>query len=420
MALTQVRVLVNGQWHELAWNPATARYEGELTAPAETSWHQTGHYYDLTVEAVNDTGVTAEANGEYIPGLRWKVLEVVPPVLTLISPPEGHLTENRPEIVLEALDAGSGVDLSTLSVLLDGFSDLSGASWAEIEGGCRIAYTPSAPFGEGVHTVEVSLSDHDGNLSSLSMRYVIDTIPPELEGAVQDRRVLVDTPSVSLAGRVSDVALVGLSAAVNGSDAGAVDVAPDGRFSHTVPLEVGENHITLTAVDIAGLTTEISLRVIRLVTDRTQADVSSLSSLLRAIQKGTASQEQIAEFLLARHRGAYNHTDLNRVTLALEYLHQILTEKGYITGYQPAKDGWWVVDDIPIVSQMLRYLSNVKGMQTLFTAATPDSPVFPEDMEKLTVSSANGIEKALVVIDALFPLMEKSLFYSGEVFSGEI
>ena len=70
-----------------------------------------------------------------------------------------------------------------------------------------------------------------------------------------------------------------------------------------------------------------------LITDRSQADVEALRALLStALTDWTA--EQLAAFNQAASRGAYNYTDLNRVTAAMDDLNERLTALGYETGYQ--------------------------------------------------------------------------------------
>lgn len=71
-----------------------------------------------------------------------------------------------------------------------------------------------------------------------------------------------------------------------------------------------------------------------LITDRASADVSAVFALIAKIENGTATEEEIALFNAAALRGAYNCTDLNRVTAAVEYLDETLRSYGYITGYQ--------------------------------------------------------------------------------------
>lgn len=75
-----------------------------------------------------------------------------------------------------------------------------------------------------------------------------------------------------------------------------------------------------------------------LVTDRTQADVSRVKQIAEKIKNGTASESELAEFNSAAMKGAYNHTDLNRVTAAMEALKAKLEGYGYsVPGYQRIK-----------------------------------------------------------------------------------
>lgn len=70
-----------------------------------------------------------------------------------------------------------------------------------------------------------------------------------------------------------------------------------------------------------------------LVTDRSQADLDTLRSLL-AVPLADWTTEQLEEFNRAVSRGTYNYRDLNRVTACMEYLNQVLMSAGYQTGYQ--------------------------------------------------------------------------------------
>lgn len=75
-----------------------------------------------------------------------------------------------------------------------------------------------------------------------------------------------------------------------------------------------------------------------LVTDRTQADVNRVKQIAEKIKNGTASESELAEFNSAAMKGAYNHTDLNRVTAAMEALKAKLEGYGYVVpGYQRIK-----------------------------------------------------------------------------------
>lgn len=56
-----------------------------------------------------------------------------------------------------------------------------------------------------------------------------------------------------------------------------------------------------------------------LITDRSQADLDALGSLL-SVPMEDWTAEQLASFNQAASKGSYNYTDLNRVTQANETL----------------------------------------------------------------------------------------------------
>lgn len=109
-----------------------------------------------------------------------------------------------------------------------------------------------------------------------------------------------------------------------------------------------------------------------LVTDRTQADADARND-----------------------KGTYNAADLNRVTEAMEYLKAQMNRYGYeVSGYAPVRDGLWEDADIPTVSQMEQYISNVEAIRATL-AVLPATPNTPTDMELLTWMDANDIEQIL-------------------------
>ena len=75
-----------------------------------------------------------------------------------------------------------------------------------------------------------------------------------------------------------------------------------------------------------------------LVTDRTQQDVAYVKQLVEKLVTGTATDKEKAEWNSFTLKGAYNHTDLNRVTAAMEALKLRLEGYGYaVPGYQRIK-----------------------------------------------------------------------------------
>ena len=70
-----------------------------------------------------------------------------------------------------------------------------------------------------------------------------------------------------------------------------------------------------------------------LITNRSASDLENLRALLSTpMEDWTAAQ--LAQFNQAISKGAYNYTDLNRVTACMEYLDETLKSYGYETGYR--------------------------------------------------------------------------------------
>lgn len=64
-----------------------------------------------------------------------------------------------------------------------------------------------------------------------------------------------------------------------------------------------------------------------LITNRSASDLENLRALLSTpLEDWTA--EQLAQFNQAISKGAYNYTDLNRVTACMEYLDETLRSYG--------------------------------------------------------------------------------------------
>lgn len=411
----QVRVQFNGQWIPLTYNPNTGEWEGQFT-PETTSFHQPGGYYNITVEAANDTGASTSVDGATEEALRLYINEKSPPTLTLISPSEGYVTTNKPEIVFYAADEsdGSGVNIESLVIMVDGEA-VEGAQWQLVESDYRISYTPPQALSEGSHTIAIHIADNDGNIALLKLSYIVDTLPPALVVSAPRYRSVVDWPSIEVAGAALDAtAPVTVKVAIEGKQYAQTTVQPPfGHFSWDVPLEVGGNHITITAMDGVGWQTSKELFVIRLVTDRNQQDLTALVKLLEKPSSAWSQEEKLL-FLQAKDRGAYNYTDLNRVNLAAGHLAEKLG--GFTLSFDEISPGrtQWGEDDFPTPELMAHYLANVKRLAQI----APIQTALPEDMAGLTLADANAIEAVLVEVDS-FTLYLNNAFYAGEIYSGE-
>lgn len=194
-----------------------------------------------------------------------------------------------------------------------------------------------------------------------------------------------------------------------------------------------------------------------LVTDRTEADVAFLKAL---IKKGLAGMsEEELDYFLGRNtsdplyasdgrlsaqdgdlyamgsggqtviKGAYNYTDLNRVSSAVYALDEMLMGFGYKTGVKKVLvpheqyDGYdaytWYETDVPNSETMGKYLENLSKLRSVIIAPASTPPV-PSDMDGLTVTEANNIEKIIAELNQLIINMSLAWFYSGELYAGEV
>lgn len=153
-----------------------------------------------------------------------------------------------------------------------------------------------------------------------------------------------------------------------------------------------------------------------LITDRKESDIAELNALLsRPLSEWT--EDELTWFNQAASKGAYNYTDLNRVTRAMEYLNSLLAGYGYSTGYSPLEiepgRTEWKSSDIPTRSTMDKYLRNVAALRSVMEML-PTTPETPPDMDGLTVSEANAIEQILSDIDYVVHHIFETMFRAGQ------
>ena len=154
-----------------------------------------------------------------------------------------------------------------------------------------------------------------------------------------------------------------------------------------------------------------------LITDRTVADVEAIEALTTAIKTGTATAEQVSQYLNTIQKGAYTYKDLNRVEEAVSYVAQRLREFGYLFSLPLTKS--WVVTDKPNVDDFARYFSNVKTLRDAI-AVWGSTPEPPGNAAGFDYEKANALEQILVDVDQILTHISQAWFYSGDLFSGEV
>lgn len=269
MAISTVRVLINGTWTNLTYNSATGAYEATITAPSATSFNRTGGYYPVTVEAKNSVGtVTTVDDSDPSLGASCKLVvkEKNVPVITINSPTSGaRVTNNKQPVVFTIVDesSGSGIKLSTLTVKQDGTTvATSTISSSAITNGYTVTYTPASALSDGSHTVIITVSDNDGNAATQkSTTYTIDTVAPILNITSPVDGMATASTSVTVAGTTNDATSspVTLTMTLDSGSAQAVTVATNGGFTTTfTALSHGSHKVVIVAKDAAGKTTTVT------------------------------------------------------------------------------------------------------------------------------------------------------------------
>lgn len=268
MAISTVRAQVNGTWHTLTYDSSSGAYKATITAPGQTSYNQSGGYYNVTIEATNTAGTKGTANATSLTGLRLVVKEKVAPTITILSPSNSaFVTNNKQPVIFNIVDesGGSGIKLSTLVVKQDGTAVASSAvATTAITNGYSVTYTPASALSDGAHTVTITVSDNDGNAATAkSTTYTIDTVPPTLNITSPADNLVTATASLTVSGKTNDSTSspVSITMTLNGTAQGTVSVATDGSFSKAVTLIEGSNTIVVTAKDAAGKTTSVTKKV---------------------------------------------------------------------------------------------------------------------------------------------------------------
>ena len=281
MAVKAVQVVINGQTHTLTYNAKTKKYEATITAPSTSSYNQNGHYYNVKVKATDEAGnsVTKDATDTTLgSSLQIKVKEKVAPVISITAPSSSaKLTNNKPVINWTVTDADSGVNPSTIKLIIDSQTITTGITKTQSGKNYTCSYTPTTALSDGTHIIKVSASDYDGNVATQkSVTFTVDTVPPELSVSAPVDNLVTNQSSLVVKGTTNDVTSspVTLTIKLNGGTEQTVEVGSDGSFTKTLTLVTGENTIVITAKDGAGKTSTVTKQV---VLDQTAPVIQSVT-----------------------------------------------------------------------------------------------------------------------------------------------
>jgi hypothetical protein len=213
--------------------------------------------YSATVPAGQVLSQTPGAGTEVAGGgtvqlvLSAGTTDIDPPSLAITVPSVPVLNEPVSLITVTYADTGSGVDLMTLRILLDG-GDITAACfvWA------TMARCGEIGLQDGQHSIVVSIRDMAGNIATTSTQVMQDAVPPRLSIDTPVDGMVTTDRTVQVTGTIRDnLDMGGDSGLVRVSVNGLVAQVSNGRFvAEAVPLGRGPNTIRAMAVDQAGNT----------------------------------------------------------------------------------------------------------------------------------------------------------------------
>ena len=89
---------------------------------------------------------------------------------------------------------------------------------------------------------------------------------------------------------------------------------------------------------------------------------------------------------------------------------------GYACPVTVKKD--WLTTDAPTASQLETYRQNIVTLRSQI-AVMQSTPEAPASMAGLNYVKANDIERILLAVEDTLRRLEKTFWYSGEIYSGE-
>ena len=155
--------------------------------------------------------------------------------------------------------------------------------------------------------------------------------------------------------------------------------------------------------------------MLSLITNRTANDVARWKELH---DKGWAamSPEERTEWTSGM-KGAYKHTDMNRVESAVVELATRFAALGTVLTLTTKTD--WTRTGWPTKSDMERYFGNVEALREA-TRVNLNAPSTPTTGTRFDYQKANDLEKILLAVERWLDSAEESSYYSGELYSGEV
>lgn len=155
--------------------------------------------------------------------------------------------------------------------------------------------------------------------------------------------------------------------------------------------------------------------MLNLITNRTAADAERWRELHDKGWDAMSAAER-TEWTNGM-KGAYKHTDMNRVESAVVELVARFAERGINLSLTTKTD--WTRTSWPTKSDMARYFGNVAALKDA-VGVPLNAPAVPTTSTLFNYQKANDLEKVLLAVESWLDVASESTYYAGEIYSGEV
>ncbi len=187
----------------------------------------------------------------------WGPPDTTPPAITNLQPPDGSTTsDSTPQITADYFDP-SGINVTSVYMEVDGIDVTPSATVTEND----VYYTPAAPLPDGLHTVNLNVSDlsESSNLATETWTFTVDTgagdtTPPVITNLQPPDSSTTSDKTPTISADYSDASGIDTGSVyleVDGADvtSQATITASDVTYTPAVPLLDGIRTVYLEVQD---------------------------------------------------------------------------------------------------------------------------------------------------------------------------
>ena len=211
--------------------------------------------HTITAQIANQAGTLGHANATFF-------IDTIRPQLTIVSP-VGAVNTTFPSAVAQYSDSGSGINVNSVHVFLDGADVTSSFS----VGASSIQGAFTTGLSEGTHQLRVTVADRAGNIADQTASFLVDVTAPIASFTAPADNAFINTVTPAVVLTYSD-GLSGIDAnsihiflqPLNGTETEITSAftlgASQASGNITTPLTPGTYHLRAKVADKAGNITD--------------------------------------------------------------------------------------------------------------------------------------------------------------------